>query len=144
MIVGFHTTITITTNNNKSPHHHISTLHTSYINTNTQNNTANMGNGAKAASKRDRNAKDAAPVAKSQLKSVRLFFSFAPAKPFHAGVKLIQKHRILLRRPSSAKSASRTSSRRLSVRLWKSTPPTNTARSTRIVSLLREGSFLGF
>jgi hypothetical protein len=33
-----------------------------------------MGNGAKAASKRERNAKDAGSVAKSQLKSVRLFF----------------------------------------------------------------------
>jgi hypothetical protein len=32
-----------------------------------------MGNGAKAASKRDRQ-KDAGPVAKSQLKSVRFFF----------------------------------------------------------------------
>jgi len=30
-----------------------------------------MGNGAKAASKRERNAKDAGSVAKSQLKSVR-------------------------------------------------------------------------
>ena len=34
-----------------------------------------MGNGAKAASKRERNAKDAGSVAKSQLKSVRFFFS---------------------------------------------------------------------
>jgi hypothetical protein len=33
-----------------------------------------MGNGAKAASKRERNAKDAGNVAKSQLKSVRFFF----------------------------------------------------------------------
>jgi hypothetical protein len=33
-----------------------------------------MGNGAKAASKRERNAKDAGSVAKSQLKSVRFFF----------------------------------------------------------------------
>jgi hypothetical protein len=32
-----------------------------------------MGNGAKAASKRERNAKDAGNVAKSQLKSVRFF-----------------------------------------------------------------------
>jgi hypothetical protein len=35
-----------------------------------------MGNGAKAASKRERNAKDAGNVAKSQLKSVRFFFCF--------------------------------------------------------------------
>jgi hypothetical protein len=35
-----------------------------------------MGNGAKAASKRERNAKDAGSVAKSQLKSVRFFFCF--------------------------------------------------------------------
>jgi hypothetical protein len=62
-------TITIATNN-KSPHHHISTLHTSHTNT---NHIAIMGNGAKAASKRERNAKDAGSVAKSQLKSVRFF-----------------------------------------------------------------------
>jgi flagellar biosynthesis protein FlhB len=36
-----------------------------------------MGNGAKAASKRERNAKDAGNVAKSQLKSVRFFLRFA-------------------------------------------------------------------
>jgi hypothetical protein len=41
-----------------------------------------MGNGAKAASKRERNAKDAGSVAKSQLKSVREFlFGFAAACP---------------------------------------------------------------
>jgi len=38
-----------------------------------------MGNGAKAASKRERNAKDAGSVAKSQLKSVR--FLFPPRLP---------------------------------------------------------------
>jgi hypothetical protein len=38
-----------------------------------------MGNGAKAASKRERNAKDAGNVAKSQLKSVRFFFAFTNA-----------------------------------------------------------------
>jgi hypothetical protein len=40
-----------------------------------------MGNGAKAASKRERNAKDAGSVAKSQLKSVGFLFYFAAACP---------------------------------------------------------------
>jgi hypothetical protein len=43
-----------------------------------------MGNGAKAASKRERNAKDAGNVAKSQLKSVRflpLAIANAPRLP---------------------------------------------------------------
>jgi hypothetical protein len=59
-----HTTITTKT---KSPQ-----LHTPHS-TQTRNHIAIMGNGAKAASKRERNAKDAGNVAKSQLKSVRFF-----------------------------------------------------------------------
>jgi hypothetical protein len=55
--------INLHTTASPSPH---STLYTNHI--------AIMGNGAKAASKRERNAKDAGSVAKSQLKSVRFFF----------------------------------------------------------------------
>lgn len=58
--------------------HTISTLH--IFNPNT-NHIAIMGNGAKAASKRERNAKDAGGVAKSQLKSVRFFFLCRSASP---------------------------------------------------------------
>jgi hypothetical protein len=57
--------INLHTTASPSPH---STLYTNHI--------AIMGNGAKAASKRERNAKDAGSVAKSQLKSVRFFFCF--------------------------------------------------------------------
>jgi hypothetical protein len=65
------------TTTNKSPHT-ISTLH----NLPHRHHIAIMGNGAKAASKRERNAKDAGSVAKSQLKSVRFFSpANAPRSP---------------------------------------------------------------
>ena len=145
------TTITI---NNKSPHqhHHISTLHTYYLTQTPNTHIATMGNGAKAASKRERNAKDAGSVAKSQLKSVRFFFPLLllqtrhhlPPSPRAEGgetyqallSKLTHMRRTSPRRASSAKSASRTSSRPLSDRRSRSTLPTSTARSTRTASLL--------
>jgi hypothetical protein len=68
---GFQITITITTSDQQINLHTISTLHTSH--TKHKTHIAIMGNGAKAASKRERNAKDAGSVAKSQLKSVRFF-----------------------------------------------------------------------
>jgi hypothetical protein len=58
-----------------------------------------MGNGAKAASKRERNAKDAGSVAKSQLKSVRFFFRFcfckrATACPLLLGQKVERRTKL--------------------------------------------------
>jgi hypothetical protein len=54
-----------------------------------------MGNGAKAASKRDRQ-KEAGPVAKSQLKSVRFFFPFCRNAPRPRGKRKQQSYFVLM------------------------------------------------